>query len=179
MDSLKLFLVVLGAKPAGRMIEQHDVAFVVGENIESTFPVLQKHWSEQLHLDSYMVIDEVDGYCVTISKEEMKSNVKLFFINLGAYKANDLEEYHKKLVIPALSLDEAKQKAKQDPFCLASLQQADTMGHVDDKMELRGFDVDDALAIDDAIQPDFFIALSKDDSAAFKNNKAVPGYRKF
>lgn len=182
MSDLHLFLIVLGGRPPGRNVEQHDVMFAVGEKLEDTFVAAQRHWPVGVHIDSSMIVNEVDGYRVNLQRrvdlaEGQDGRPKLYFINLGGYRENDLEEYHKKLVIAAESLDEAKQKAKQDVFFTQGLSQKDALTHIDDKMALFGFDVDDALVIDENIPPEYEIVLTEDTQARFSNNKAVPGYR--
>lgn len=176
--NLKLFLIVLGGKPEGRNIEQHDVCFGVGENVEELIPLMKRHWPIKLHLDSYTAVEEVDGFRVKIGPEKPPTqDEKLFFINLGGYKPNDLEEYHKKLVIAAKDLDEAKKIAKQDGFFSEGLTDPDTMTHIDDRMTLFGFDVDDAMLLNEILEPTHFIVLERDPLARFAHNPKTPGYR--
>jgi hypothetical protein len=182
---LKLFLVVLGAKPSGRNIEQHDIAFVVGERIEDTFDDLKKHWDTKVHIDSYMQVQQVDGYQIELAPKDPsqpdpdpETHMQLYFINLGGYKASDLEEHHKKLVIASHSLDEAKKIAKQDSFCKTGLMGPDSRPHVDDKSSIRldSPDVDDVLVVNKELPQNLSIKLTQDPSARFENNKITAKY---
>lgn len=182
MNNLKLYLIVLGGKPKGRNVEQHDVLFAVGESIEDTIGLMKKHWDTAVHMDAYMAIEQVDGYQVTISKKKSlnssaPSDVKLFFVNLGGYKPNDLEEYHKKLVIAAKSVGEAKTLGMKDQFFSEGLQEKNARPHFDDKFGMFGFDVDDTLIVDEQIAPEYSIILKKAKNARFDANKKVPGYK--
>ena len=42
--------------------------------------------------------------------------LNLYFNNLGGYAPPDFEEYHKKLIFVAQTIDEAISMAKKDPF---------------------------------------------------------------
>lgn len=172
MPSFKLFLIVLGATPLGRHIEQHDVVFAVGESIKDCFVQIRRHWPiPSLHIDSYAAIEEVDGYRVSISEKPLTSPLQLYFVNLGGYKPNDLEEYHKKLVIAASSLFEAKEKAKEDIFYSEGLQKGPARSHLDDKMA-----IDEILLINEKIPKEYSILLTEDSTSSFLNNIIVPGY---
>lgn len=180
MGDFRLFLIVLGGRPAGRNVEQHDVILAVGKELKDCAQAIQKHWDIGVHVDSYMVVNEVDGYDVMISTApaESPAPVRLYFINLGGYRESDLEEYHKKVVVAAGSIDEAKQKAKQDQFFFQGIQQAEggARSHVDDKLALFGFAVDDMMVVNNAIDPAYHIILTARSEAAFSHNTAVPGY---
>lgn len=170
---MKLFLVVLGGTPEGRNVEQHDVAFVVGESLEDTHDALRKHWPIQIHIDSYVAVEEVDGFKVGLSDnpEDAHPDLKLFFINLGGYKPNDLEEYHKKFVLAAPNLQDAKAMAKQDVFFEDGLTNETAATHVDNKMA-----VDDILLINEQLPSGSYVTLSSDPGARFDNNVRHPMY---
>ena len=115
--SINLYLVVLGGKVNGGHIEMHDVRWVVGETIESTIPQLKSQWvgnTSGLHIDSYKLIEFVDGYRIKIATNNEANDHevnKLWFINLGGYKDGEpLEQHHIELVI-ASSVNIAKKKA--------------------------------------------------------------------
>ena len=92
---MKLFLVVLGGRCRGCHTEQHDVRWVVGEEIEDTYPQLIQQWiglRRGLHLDSYRAVERVDNHLVEVlpgplASREKKTDgtAKLWFVNLGAY----------------------------------------------------------------------------------------------
>ncbi|KZR93410.1 hypothetical protein MITS9509_00705 [Synechococcus sp. MIT S9509] len=123
----KLFLVVLGGRIDDCHIELHDVRWVVGANIEETIPKLRQEWfglTTGLHIDSYKAIQHVDGYTIELIErnEEENSkqttslntkNEKLWFINLGGYDRNSLQELHQFGLVVAPSKQAAKTRARQ------------------------------------------------------------------
>jgi hypothetical protein len=147
--SSKLFLLILGCKPNGRHTEQHDVFFGVGNSLKDLLPQIGAFWPDggEIHIDSWRAITFVNGYAINIISKQnavaATTNNKLFFINLGGYKPNDLEEYHYKLMTVASNKSEAIAQAKQTAFY-----QHNTSPHVDDKY---GIDVDDIYEIEDIL----------------------------
>jgi len=180
MNEIKLFLFVLGGKPAGRSVEQHDVFFAAGKSIEDCAQSIKKYWDiPGVHVDTYMVVEQVDGFDIAISAlpPAQSMSEQLFFINCGGYKQNDLEEYHKKIVVAAVTIDEAKKKVKQDQFFEEGLDDPQALSHIDDKINVRGFDIDDVVVVTDQITQKLHIVLTPRAGAAFKNNNiVVTGY---
>lgn len=130
---MKLFLVYLGGKAPGANIELHDVRFVVAENIADTHETLRNQWFGTvtgLHIDSYMQVNDIDGYAVSLAKEKQQTSHKLYFVNLGGYYPEQIAEQHEFLLCVATSEYDAKQKAKQQ-----LLANADSK-HKDDLLEL-------------------------------------------
>ena len=137
---MALFLVDLGGRIQGCHIEMHDVRFVVGDNIEQTYSKLKAQWvgdKSNVHMDSYMQIQHIDGYQVEVVDTAHPQAEKLYFVNLGAYRADSLAEQHDFALYVARSSEEAKQRAKE------SLLAGMTHLHKDDL-----HDVDDCFAID-------------------------------
>ena len=135
-----LYLVYLGGRIQGCHIEMHDVRFVVGDKIEDTYSKLKAQWvgdKGSVHMDSYMHIQHIDGYKVGVIEGAHEQPEKLYFVNLGAYRADSLAEQHDFALYVARSSEEAKQRAKDS--LLAGL----THLHKDDL-----HDVDDCFAID-------------------------------
>ena len=129
MEPLKkfLFLVVVGGRSPKANIELHDVRWVIGSKIEDTFDQLRNDWfgsDNGLHIDSYKKIDSIDGYKINlinkesretqnkISKKGRISNKKLWFVNIGGYDPNSMQEKHEFGLVVASSFSEAKNKAK-------------------------------------------------------------------
>ena len=114
---MNLYLVVLGGKVPGGHVEMHDVRWVIGKTIESTLPQLKSEWIgslKGLHVDSYKLIKFVDGYQVTLEDEHIPYKItdnKLWFVNMGGYKQNDMLEHHHFELVVAPSAQKAKQKA--------------------------------------------------------------------
>src|SRR5690606_27103990 len=124
MQSLRLFMVVLGCTPVGRHTEQHDVFFGIGYDLGDLLPKMYAFWPEanrKIHIDSWREVTQVSGYAVNVIPRgdlfpEMQPMAKLFFINLGGYKENDLEEYHYKMLVACADKGIAVQQAKQTAF---------------------------------------------------------------
>ena len=137
---MQLFMVYLGGRIQGCHIEMHDIRFVVGENIEQTYSKLKAQWvgdKTSVHMDSYMQINHIDGFKVDIVDTPVTQSEQLYFVNLGAYRADSMAEQHDFALYVATNAEQAKQRAKQD--LLAGLSHI----HKDDL-----HDVDDCFAID-------------------------------
>ena len=121
-----LFLVVLGGRANKANVELHDVWWVVGSKIEDTFNVLRKNWFgsiDGLHIDSFKKIEHVDGYKINLKNfEKIKIKNKkliiqndlqknLWFVNIGGYDPNSMQEKHEFGLVVASSSLEAKNKA--------------------------------------------------------------------
>ena len=127
VEEIYLFLVVLGGRAKKANVELHDVRWVVGSRIEDTFDVLRNDWfgnSEGLHIDSYKKIKHVDGYKINLKNIENRKfkNKKflngnsfknnLWFVNIGGYDPNSMQEKHEFGLVVASSKLEAKNIAK-------------------------------------------------------------------
>lgn len=150
----KLFMLLIGATPAGRYIEQHDVFFGIGETLKDLVPDLAAFWpgNNKLHLDAWREVTSVNGHQVEVVPKEQapqNSSSKLFFINLGGYKENEFEEFHYKMIIAAAGKAEAISIAKNTAFFRHTGFKG-ANAHVDDKY---GVDVDDLHEIADILPP--------------------------
>jgi len=152
----KLFFVLLGCTPPGRNTEQHDVYFGIGNALKDLVPQFEAFWPEgknRLHIDSWREVTKVDGYSVrivprsTVTDEQQE---RLFFLNLGGYKPNDLEEYHYKILGVAPDKTTAIQRSKQTAF-YQHTGFAGANSHIDDKY---GVDVDEVYEINDVLSPE-------------------------
>lgn len=155
---LKVFMVQLGGRPKGRLIEQHDMFFGVANQVNELIADINTHWPEvknKWHIDSYRAITKVDGYSVRLveSSSLIDNDLKLFFINLGGYQQGSFEEFHHKLLVVAESQAQAIKQAKQSAFYKEfTFKDKDSpfnaASHVDDKFEV---DVDDIYNINDLV----------------------------
>jgi hypothetical protein len=155
---LKLYMLLLGSKPPGRHVEQHDFFLGIAHELSELVPDIKKFWKGvggNLHIDGWREVNSVDGYQIKVKlKDEssISSDNKLFFIYLGGYMAGRFEEQH--YVILSVKTDRAKaiQDAKEAAFfkahTIASVKGANA--HVDDKY---GIDVDDVYKIQDMLAP--------------------------
>ena len=158
-----LFLVVLGGRVRSSHIELHDVRWVVGNTIEETFPQLRQEWfgdKQGLHIDSYAVINFVDGFEVSLrrsivkketlfnKKRPLKSSSKLnslWFVNLGAYDPNRLSELHEFGLVVAGSANEARRIAKKRWLKDAREQHKDNLSKIDSMETLDDLNLIDNL----------------------------------
>ena len=70
---LRLFAIHLGGRADGCNTELHDTVFVVGESLESTYQQLAQKWfgnKQQLHIDSSVELNHVDGYDIYLSTQK-------------------------------------------------------------------------------------------------------------
>jgi hypothetical protein len=181
MNNLKLHMVIIGCKPKGRHTEQHDVYFGIAETIQNLVPQLKSFWPEvadNMHLDVFRQITQVDGYMVTVVEKaaSITNEVQLFFLNLGGYKENEMEEFHYKMVVAAKDKGEAIKKAKETAFYKHTRFKG-ANSHIDDKY---GVDVDDIYAIEDILPNElttqYTIQLEK--ATELKEDELYLGYFK-
>jgi len=145
-------MLLIGASPPERNIEQHDVFFGIGETIKDLIPDVEAFWpgNNKLHFDAWREVKSVNGYKVEVvlkNESRQKSPFKLFFINLGGYKQNEFEEFHYKMIIAAADKAEAVNISKQTAFFKHTGFKGAT-SHIDDKF---GVDVDDVYEITDIL----------------------------
>jgi hypothetical protein len=214
-DELFLFAILLGCKPKGRNVEQHDVMFAVARSLNELTDSIKDFWysamiheinvkvkklvpgidtarlSEELknsfsrrdkvHIDAWTKVEFVDGYRIRILKKtdgRAPSNVKLFFLNLGGYKEDEFEEFHKKLFVVAGATSEAINKVMNVSFMKEY--SPDELGiagsaHLDDKYKLD-FEADDVICVSDALDGDYTIELVSTENAS--PNEMSVGYIK-
>lgn len=154
MESPKLFMLMLGCKPATRRIEQHDMLFSIGTALKDLKQEILDFWpeaGEKIHVDAWREVNTVDGYKIEVvpkvALKEQEQQHKLFFMNLGGYKANEFDEPHYKMLIVAPDMANAIQQAKQTAFYKHTGFEGAT-SHIDDKY---GVDVDDAFEVIDVL----------------------------
>ena len=150
---MELFMVVVGGKPEGRFTEQHDVFFGIADELKELVPNMYEFWPAlegRMHIDSWRKVEKVDGYKIQIvkkSEQNPNNSKRLYFVNLGGYKPNDMEEYHYKQLVVAANLAEATKIAKDTVFW-----KHHESSHIDDKY---GIDVDDIYEVVDLLNPTF------------------------
>jgi hypothetical protein len=177
----KLFMLLIGATPPGRNIEQHDVFLGIGETIHELVPDVIAFWpgNNKLHFDAWREITAANGYKIEVALNNgnnQSTPYKLFFINLGGYKQNEFEEFHYKMVIAAVNKAEAINISKKTAFFRHTGFKGAT-AHVDDKY---GVDVDDVYEV-----PDILSATAKEKyqilvtpAPSISEDEIHPGYFK-
>lgn len=148
-------MVLIGCRPQGRSIEQHDIFFGVASSLKELLPAMKASWPEakgKIHIDAWREVTCVDGYSISVGKGKPQGEgiQKLFFINLGGYKPGDFEEYHYKILSVATDMSGAIRKSKQTSFYKhASIAVKGGESHVDDKY---GVEADDILVVSDIVE---------------------------
>jgi len=151
----RLYMLLLGCKPTNRLTEQHDVFFGIGSSLQDLIPQILQFWPEaegKIHIDAWRRVTSVNDYTIKVvpkdsSLKHTMQPERLFFLNLGGYKAADFEEYHYKILSVATDKAQAIHEAKQTAFF-----QHNASPHIDDKY---GVDVDDIYEIDEILSPSF------------------------
>ncbi|MEC4049070.1 DUF1543 domain-containing protein [Flavobacterium sp. SUN046] len=144
----RLYMVMLGCRPIGRLTEQHDIFFGIANSLKELIPQMKKFWPEakgKIHIDAWREVTQVDNYQIEIlSKDsDLDCNQNLFFINLGGYKENEFEEYHYKVLAVGETLAEASKTAKSNAF-FKHFSFKGATSHIDDKY---GIDIDEAFNV--------------------------------
>ena len=141
-----LFLVVLGGRAGRSHIELHDVRFVVGRCIDETLPELRHQWfglRQGLHLDAWMAVHAIDGWRVRVVQQSAAESPsapgpeRLWFVNLGGYRADALAELHHFGLVVARSAQAAQAAAKRQWLKGALQQHKDDLTAVDDCLALE------------------------------------------
>ena len=153
--TMKLYMLILGCRPKGRFTEQHDVFFGIGTSLTELIPQIKAFWPEakgQIHIDSWREVTAVDNYSIKVeAKNTVKESIdQLFFINLGGYKENEMEEFHYKMITVSPTLAEATKMAKASTFYKHYGFKGAT-SHLDDKY---GIDVDDLYNVKEILPMD-------------------------
>ncbi|WP_240615355.1 DUF1543 domain-containing protein [Pedobacter paludis] len=149
----KLFMLLLGSKAPNRNIEQHDFFFGIAHNLKELVPQIKAFWPEagtSIHIDGWREVNAVDGFKISVVPKgghSINSTKKLYFINLGGYQSNKLEEQHYTVLSVQDDRAQAIQNAKKTVFFKTnSIKGANS--HIDEKY---GIDVDDIYKIEDIL----------------------------
>lgn len=151
--SPKLFMLLLGCRPKGRLTEQHDIFFAIGHSLSEIVPAINNFWPEvkgNIHIDAWREVTRVDEFQIEVIPRREKApttGAKLFFLNLGGYKEHEFEEYHYKVLSVAHNLDEAKAKARETAFYQHTGFKG-AVSHIDDRY---GIDTDDVHEVTDIL----------------------------
>ncbi|MBK9474634.1 MAG: DUF1543 domain-containing protein [bacterium] len=92
---------------------------------------------EGLHIDSWLPLEVVDGHRVVLRPEPPGGPLRLWFINLGAYRSGRFGELHEVAFLVAATGDEVGSRAR------AALLVGESEQHTDDLHE----EVDDIIEV--------------------------------
>ena len=168
---MKLVMLKIGARPQGRLIEQHDVCFCAVNCLADVIGLVNQHWPEvknRWHIDAWRTVTQVDDYLVSLEEHgQVKQSVnsehmQLFFINLGGYQAQQFEEFHHQILTITASMAQARSRAKRSDFYqnynLASQGRQNSCSHIDDQYAI---DIDEIYAVQDLIDPALRLVITK------------------
>ena len=156
-EQMKLYFLILGCTVKGRLIEQHDVFFGIGNSLSQLVPKIKEFWPEankDIHIDVWREVNVVDNFSISVVPknkvlEPDLNSPKLFFLNLGGYKQNEFEEYHYKMLTVAETIADAIKKSKKSVFYKHSGFKG-AVSHIDEKY---GIDVDELHNVSDILSP--------------------------
>jgi len=172
----KLYMLLVGCRPKGRLTEQHDIYFGIAPSLKSVVPQLKTFWPEaqgNLHIDAWREVLFVDGYKITVCEgvATEPQELDLFFINLGGYQQGSFDELHYKLLIVATNASEAVKKAKAAEF-YKTAGFPGAVSHIDDKYE-----VDDLINVKELLPFEkFYLNIEKSDDAENTEDEIHLGY---
>jgi hypothetical protein len=151
---MKLFMTIIGCRPPGRLTEQHDVFFGIGNTLADLIPQINAFWPEvkgKFHLDSWREVSKVGEYEIRVVEKSAASSkeLALFFLNLGGYLPNEMEEFHYKKLVVAPSLAVAQHEIKKSDF-YKNYDFPGAVSHIDDKY---GLDIDESYNVSDLLRP--------------------------
>lgn len=152
---MNFYFAIIGCTPKNRLTEQHDVFFGIANHLKELIPHISNSWQEcqgKFHIDSWRKVEFIDNYKIDVVEKNTTSNEEnIFFINLGGYLPNDMEEYHHKILIVAKTKAEAIRKAKKSTF-YKKFSFKEAPSHIDEKY---GVDIDEIYKIEDILLPEF------------------------
>jgi hypothetical protein len=93
---LKLYMVMLGCTPEGRLTEQHDIFFGIGtsKRINPTDEGFLARSQRTIHIDAWREVSLVDQFSITIEDRDTAVNTaseKLFLLTLEDIKKMNLK----------------------------------------------------------------------------------------
>lgn len=162
-------MVLIGCRPQGRLIEQHDIFFGVANTLAELLPAMAASWPEakgRFHIDAWREVTVVDGHRISITEGTAQPGdaKQLYFINLGGYKPGDFEEYHYKLLSVAPDMSTAVRQSKQTAFYKhTSISGKGGESHIDDKY---GVEADDIIHINELLSARYSINIADADGSA-------------
>ncbi len=146
-------MTIIGCRPAGRLTEQHDVFFGLGEQLADLVPQINAFWPEvkgKFHIDSWREVSKVGDYAITVvdQSDVNQKELGLFFFNLGGYLPQEMEEFHYKKLVVAPNLAVAQQEIKNSAF-YKNYNFPGAVSHIDDKY---GLDIDESYNVSELIR---------------------------
>ncbi|MEC5343491.1 DUF1543 domain-containing protein [Brenneria populi] len=137
---MDLYMFYVGGNAGKSNIEVHDIQFAAVNKPRDAWPLLREAWfgdKDKIHLDGYAKIDWADGYDIRLSTEPYTGSERLFFVNVGGYRPDNLAELHEFDLFVAKNAAEAKSKALNSLLKGCGKQHKDNLKDVDDCLLLE------------------------------------------
>ena len=125
-----LYMIGIGGDAHNSNIEVHDLRFIIANSIEDTYDALRRDWygvKGSLHIDSYKILTEIDGYSIEVGNEDLKD---LYLIHFGGVKKGTFGEYHKMSFILASSKQEARIAGSMMIYGIENIDHIDTIRNI-------------------------------------------------
>ena len=136
---------------------------------------------DKVHIDAWVQVDFAGDYRVEIIPKHLaggNNGLRLYFINLGGYREDEFEEFHKKFFVVASNVSEAMAKAKAHDFMKeysgGAIGKAG-VAHLDDQHKID-FEADDIICVSDQLSDSYVLQLVQQNDCP--GNKPVIGYQK-
>lgn len=140
---MKLYMIYIGGSCGSSNIEVHDVIFACGESIEETYPQVRDQWfgnPTNLHIDSSLEVNSVDGYAVSLGATQSNQNLKLFFVQTGGYQKGVFGELHGYELLIAENKEDAKLKVKERFYSSLESPHQDSLIEIDNVIPITTVD---------------------------------------
>ncbi|WP_339139123.1 DUF1543 domain-containing protein [Kerstersia gyiorum] len=138
---VKLHMFYVGGNAGRSNIEVHDIQFAAVDRPEAAWPLLRQAWfgdPDKIHVDGYSVIEWADGHDVRLlPAPPAAAQVRLFFVNVGGYRADTLAEQHEYGLFVAPDAATAKRRALERLLPGIGHQHRDNLKDVDDCLMLN------------------------------------------
>lgn len=150
---MNLYMIQIGFRLPGMNTEGHDTLFVIAESQVEAYKMVKARRDYAEHVDTCLEVHQVEDQEVLVTAQPYEQALKLWFLNLGGYRPGQFGEVHKCLLLTGKTLDEAKAKAKKDPFFTDEGMVTDPTAapHIDDKHRLDE-GIDDVLCLSDSLE---------------------------
>jgi hypothetical protein len=161
---MQLFALYLGGRAPKSTIEVHDVVFCVAKNIEEAYPIAKEKWwglKNQVHIDSYIELTQIDGHTIELMQEPSGESKKLFFLYFGGYGEHLFGEIHQGAFFIGEDQEEVIKRG-QESLCQGLFQQ-----HLDSCI-----DVETLLTLDEI--DGFYLHFIPSPEAPI--SRPIPGY---
>ena len=146
-------MTIIGCRPSGRLTEQHDIFFGLGEQLADLVPQINAFClvvKGKFHIDSWREVSKVGDYAITVIDQSAANHKELglFFFIFCGYLPQEMEEFHYKKLVVAPNLAVAQQEIKNSAF-YKNYNFPGAVSHIDDKY---GLDIDESYNVSELIR---------------------------